>query len=101
MEQIISIQRGGNGQTWQDVTTSRSRNTVYTNSTAAPITVYIIATVSGGTTPYVTVNGTLLFYGATEASADYISPVSVLIPSGSTYNFNGGSVSSYTWYELR
>jgi len=90
----------GVGQTWQDVTGSRSTNTTYTNSTGKPIMVSV--TVDG-------TNAGVEFYvdGVKVGTTDVGSVGSLgmniiaLVPSGSTYEAtpNGGTLSS--WVELR
>ena len=90
----------GVGQTWQDVTGSRSTNTTYTNSTGKPIMVSV--TVDG-------TNAGVGFYvdGVKVGTTDVGSVGSlgmnliVLVPSGSTYRatLNGGSLKK--WVELR
>lgn len=85
----------GVGQTWQDVTSSRSANTIYTNTTGRSIFVVIfmnaqdaIAQVSSNGTNWVTV-------GRTGSSA---SSCSFVVPAGWRYR---STTSGYTWSELR
>lgn len=83
----------GIGQTWTDVTSSRSSGTTYTNSTGKPIMVSITGTLGSGTT--CTVGGvTIMSYGATNAPLFF----SFIVPNGKTYSV---SSSLSLWVELR
>ncbi len=84
----------GVGQTWQDVTSSRSANTNYTNSTGRPIMAIIFAEGNVGRKFYVdsvevaTING----------GSDSGSSMSVIIPNNSVYYVDG---TVPKWVELR
>ena len=98
---------GNNGQTWQDVSTSRTGNTTYTNSTGQAI--FIIA--GGHCQPSneyrLIINGTATGLGNSMGggmSGD--GTIAAIILSGQTYQVSasvsgyvGGS--SYRWWELR
>lgn len=90
----------GIGQTWQDVSASRTSGTTYTNTTASPIMAIIQGYNSGSTqvrnvlvdgVPIATIYGDL--GGANRSS------VSIVIPPGSTYSAVFGNLQS--WSELR
>lgn len=84
----------GIGQTLQNVTSSRSSGTTYTNSTSSPILVMV--TLSGGGTNY-TIGGVTMSGGQT-GSTGYTWTLTFVVPAGFTYSV-GGSISS--WAELR
>ena len=87
----------GVGQTWQNVTSSRTGNVTYTNSTNSPIMV----TITSGQGPGIYVNGVFIGSNATGTSDE--GTITFVVPSGSTYlaDFSsyGGSLSN--WAELR
>lgn len=84
----------GIGQTLQNVTSSRSSGTTYTNSTSSPILVMV--TLSGGGTNY-TIGGVTMSGGQT-GSTGYTWTLTFVVPAGFTYSV-GGSITS--WAELR
>lgn len=98
----------GIGQTWQNVTSSRSFGTTYTNSTGKPI----MAAVSSASGQYTSLAGiidgvTIQSSGGSWAAgaAGSQSTITLIIPNGSTYTFSqsvssAGSVAA-TWFELR
>ena len=87
----------GYGQTWQNVTASRSASTTYTNSTGKPIMVYVQGNGGGGLQVSLTVNGVALpvLSGATSLTA------SAIVPNGQTYSFSYNGSSIPIWTELR
>jgi hypothetical protein len=99
----IPAQGLGVGQSWTDVTASRSLNTTYTNSTGKSIFVIVgmemvndvydemIVTID-------TVVSTLGWYTGNGASAP---SGSFIVPNGSTYKVECGSRPIETWTELR
>lgn len=89
----------GVGQTWQNVTSSRSGNTTYTNTTGRPIalSIWIDGGNSGGNID-ITVNGVVVqrqryFSNVTESKSFF-----AIVPTGGTYRVSQGA--SY-WGELR
>jgi len=83
----------GSGQTWTNVTGSRSVGTTYTNSTGKAIAWFI--GMAGGYYAFVTIGGTS-FSGYSNIGGTWIIPV------GATYVVNaiqGGSIAQ--WMELR
>ena len=92
----------GVGQTWQDVSSSRSFGTTYTNNTGKPIAVSIDMGDSGGsgTQALFYVNSVLFatIYAKTNESRGYIN---VIIPNGITYNLTiqAGTATKH-WFEL-
>ena len=87
----------GYGQTWSDVTASRSVNTTYTNSTGKPILVLI--TNSSGAMQNLQVNG--VTYAIAAGSSSYNFPSSVIVPNGSTYKVSNSGGAPNQWSELR
>lgn len=94
----------GVGQTWQDVTSSRTSGVTYTNSTNRPIQVCVTFPDTGGTAiATVIVNGVTLFnatYDIGSGSATFAPQF--IVPSGQTYSCTAsGSASIQRWVELR
>ena len=79
----------GVNQTWQDVTSSRSSGTSYTNSTGKPIMVIMQG---GGGSMNISVGGVNILN-----SSNANSPATFIVPAGSTYSstLNAGS---FTWW---
>lgn len=92
---VLNDRAFGIGQTWQDVTSSRSAGVTYTNSTGKPIQVAINANVN---------IGSFVANGVTIPIDDYnfYSQHFYIIPNGHTYRLNlGTSGSLLSWAELR
>ena len=91
----------GIGQTWQDVKTSRAIGTTYTNSTAKPIMVSIVASMNTGVINTLSVDGVLVGYESIGVIGNGTT-MTATVPPGSTYVFNnsGGTTIQY-WSELR
>ena len=93
----------GVGQTWQNMTSSRTAGTTYTNSTDKPIQV-IASFQSSNQTNYVqgTING-LTVYGSVTTSSSHWGTISFIVPPGNTYSATmaGGSITATNWIELR
>ena len=88
----------GVGQTWQDVTGSRTSGVAYTNSTGRPIQVTVNVNDSGGGAWNFVLNGTTLSWDDMGGSTDFASFV---IPNGNTYQVNRGAHTIAKWMELR
>jgi len=92
----------GVDQTWQDVTSSRSSGTTYTNTTGKPIMVNILSGTAGNTTvsATATVGGTTftLIYDNTPSTARGTG--SFIVPVGATYSV-ACSRGIDGWHELR
>ena len=89
----------GVGQTWQDVTSSRSFGITYTNNTGRPIQVAV--TSGGGSSNFrAYINGIEIIRNYSNYNTS--SPqhgITLIIPNGSTYSFTGGQLQ--IWAELR
>jgi hypothetical protein len=92
----------GVNQTWQDLTSSRSLGTTYTNNTGRPIMVSVNtnSTVNTITTTTLTING--LAVASNGSQGGNLNGVTAIVPNGNTYSCSGGSGSSLnSWFELR
>lgn len=84
----------GVGQTWQDVTASRSVGVAYTNSTGKPIYLYVRMSL-GAYDLQLTINGTIYFNMSNNNGR---GSVQAIVPNGSTYAITGAF---NVWNELR
>jgi hypothetical protein len=91
----------GLGQTFTNVTGSRSAGTTFTNSTAKPIVVYVMA-VTTAANGYVTaqINSIVVCLSAQALNASSVG-LSIVVPPGATYVVTVGSATISTWYEYR
>jgi len=86
----------GVGQTWQDVTSSRVKNTTYTNSTGKPIQVFIIFDPLSANS-VLTINGSAFPINETTMAI-----VSFIVPNSNTYKLSDWGIYYTTkWIELR
>jgi hypothetical protein len=91
----------GVGQSWQDVTGSRSSGSTYTNSTGRTICISVSAGTSGNdATVQIYVNGNSIAYTASRAPYDQDAWASAIIPNGATYRADAGN-GLRSWWELR
>lgn len=89
----------GVGQTWQNVTALRAKNTTYTNNSSKPVQVLI--TVNGGVSSSgntIVVNGVII--SSFDVHTNMTSPFSFIVPSGHTYRINVSSTIE-SWAELK
>jgi len=91
------------GQTWQVLTSSRSLNTTYTNTTGRPIGVCVsFYTVNQSIEFNMVVNGATCMDGGQNGGSVVRQSQSIIVPSGATYIMvYGGSYSTFLWSELR
>ncbi len=88
----------GWGQTWQDVTASRSLGVTYTNNTGRPIRVDIdLNGTNGGQAYSFIVDGKTVL---SNSGFGFTQGGNMLVPNGSTYSLTS-SVSVKKWHELR
>lgn len=91
----------GYGQTWQDVTASRSSGVTYTNTTGKPIKIRVNTGLSGtDATVALYINWQLNGMMSIRAPYDQDATISEIIPSGATYMFASGHPIRSVW-ELR
>lgn len=85
----------GVGQTWQNVTGSRSFGTTYTNTTGRPIQIFVGGDLSGST---ITIGGVSMAFQDYNGGAF----LNHIIPAGQTYSVSiGGAGTDKVWAELR
>lgn len=91
----------GVGQTWQNMTSSRSKSVTYTNSTGKPISVSVNVNTTTNTLVNLVlkINGMHVYSNNTQGVNATQFGVSGIVTSGSTYEINSsGTIAS--WYEL-
>jgi hypothetical protein len=93
----------GVGQTWTNVTSSRSLTTVYTNSTGKPIMVTVTNSVSSSNALVirVTLNGVSSDMGAGYNGAAGAPSLCIIVPNGATYSLIYSFWPFGYWFELR
>jgi hypothetical protein len=95
----------GIGQTWQNVTASRSTGTTYTNSTGKPICFMMTLVSSAVSNDYVelTIGGTTIFFiAAVVVSGVVFGQNMAIIPPGATYSYTSARGNTgKSVYELR
>lgn len=93
----------GYGQTWQNLTASRTATTTYYNTTGKPI--FVVACLSdsvGQNIANATVNGLNFIYGAASVAAGFGAAVSFVVPPGASYSVTIANFSAVaSWRELR
>jgi hypothetical protein len=104
-EALTAMSSLGYGQTWQNVTGSRSAVTAYYNTTGKPITVAVSGTSSGAGTTYIvaTVQGVQINGSGSHASYIVEESITFVVPINSEYSVttNIGTLSITKWAELR
>lgn len=89
----------GVGQSWSDVTSSRSSNTTYTNTTGKPIQIMVLTPSWNNAGSFdLLVDGVPVVSIGNQDGYNQSKPTSVLISNGSTYRVNGNF---QKWSELR
>ncbi|MBI6628315.1 pyocin knob domain-containing protein [Pontibaca salina] len=89
----------GVGQSWQDVTASRSVDTDYVNTTGRTIVVSVIRGVPSSGSLKILVNGfRVTEIGRTSGSGGMTFPVRAEVPPGDTYRVEGSNINA--WAEL-
>lgn len=102
----VTVNSVGVGQTWQDVTSSRTSGTTYTNSTGKPIMVNVYNNAPDATYSIAAyVGGLLVGYSQGSAGGDSrrAGTVSFIVPTGTTYvvSYSVYGFSAIKWVELR
>ena len=90
----------GVGQTWQDVSASRTRNTAYRNTTGRAIQVLVRGS-SGGTMQVSSNGSTWVTLGGLGVPGAFESEYNPVIPDQHYYRVNGGGFEPSSWVELR
>lgn len=91
----------GVGQTWQNVTPSRTNGITYTNSTGKQIQLSISGYFSNGGYSFY-INGIKQDSITSGSSTYFVFKINQIIPNGSTYSLSLSGTESYrTWFELR
>ncbi len=88
----------GDGQSWQDVTASRSAGVTYTNTSGRPKFVSVFAA-NGAATRGLHVGGLLVAQLTPISSGTLSSTVYAIVPNGVSYSLTAGASIS-TWMEL-
>ena len=90
----------GYGQTWQDVTASRSLTTTFTNTTGKPIFVMILIDIAVSTTASFIINGATKWQQFAQSLASRSTALGI-VPPGGTYSIINGTLVANGWNELR
>lgn len=91
----------GVGQTWQNLTSSRSSGTIYSNNTPRPISIKVSSNyTSSSNTLYLYVNEIEVQQIRQDADGGVNAWADLIVPSGSTYRINSSNGFS-NWSELR
>lgn len=100
---VWSIGIGGTGQTWQNVTGSRSLGTTYTNSTGKPICVIVSLSQNNSGIGHQVYVGSISYNAGQNNSTGGITTSSyTIVPNGITYSVAAQAGESIgTWVELR
>ena len=90
------------GQTWTDVTGSRSQGVTYYNTTGKTIQVQGNFGCNGGGQGYIYINGTLISHWAAQFNGcgGYSVNMPVLVPPGASYQLANMGGGNQGWYEL-
>jgi hypothetical protein len=94
----------GDGQTWQNMTSSRAIGTTYTNSTGKPIVVNINTTQADFNTTAIVANisGVSFAIGRdANSGGGHYACGNVIVPVGATYSITLTAGGLDTWHELR
>lgn len=91
----------GVGQSWQNLTASRSSGSTYTNTTGKPITVIVSVrdvNIFSGVLVYV---GGVVIIDVDDVGAQGTTPYTFVVPNGMSYSVNVNSNTIRRWTELR
>jgi hypothetical protein len=91
----------GIGQTRQNVTTSRTVNTLYTNSTGRPIGIAIRLTLPDNASITLSAGGVAIIQYENKTGASVVYSISEIILVGETYSIQSTTGTLVTWYEIR
>jgi hypothetical protein len=98
----VKLGLGITGETWHDVTGSRSQGVTYTNSNAYPIQVSGNFGCNGGGQGYIYIDGVLISLWAAQFNGcgGYSVNMPCIVPAGSTYQLANMGGGARGWYEL-
>lgn len=92
----------GDGQTWQNLTSTRIAGTVYTNTTGRPIVVSCYANAAPSNYVDLIVSGVVVAKNVVNnATSGANSTVTAVVPPGATYTITSSSSPISLWSELR
>ena len=92
----------GRAQSWSDMTSSRAKDTTYTNSTGQPIYISIICASGTGGDVRIQVGAVNPPNAIYTNSSNGRSHVSAIVPNGHTYRLNtAGAGAPLSWMEVR
>lgn len=98
--QAISYASLGYGQTWQDVSGSRSGATTYYNTTGRPISVSVFSGSAASAQLSLVIAGLTVQTSGVTATAAIVA-VSGIVPPGNSYSVTVSAGSISKWFELR
>jgi hypothetical protein len=90
----------GVGQTWQNVKTTRAADTIFTNSTGAPIMVALSFYLSHDRNVSVYINNLMILSSGSPADDSYHN-LTFIVPNNSTYKVTTNGWGLDVWTELR
>jgi hypothetical protein len=94
----------GWGQSWTDVSGSRSLGSTYTNSTGKPIQLGAVWNIYGSSSIVLTISGVIVGKGSESGNDTGSINFTHIVPNGATYGFSiasGSGASLDYWAELR
>ena len=100
----INLPLLGVDQTWQDVKSSRSSGTTYTNNTGKPIQVWLALNDTYNAGFSLIIGGVTIFSLNYDIPPNGFYPISFIVPIGNTYKVTwagGTSTQLVSWVELR
>ena len=97
---IPSASGVGVGQTWQNVKTTRAADTIFTNSTGAPIMVALSFYLSHDRNVSVYINNLMILSSGSPADDSYHN-LTFIVPNNSTYKVTTNGWGLDVWTELR
>lgn len=100
-EAMTSLQSLGNGQTWQNMTGSRSAATTYYNTTSRPISVCVTSNAATTIDFILTVGGVQADRHAYASASNGVISVRGIVPPGASYALTANSGTVNHWSELR
>tara|TARA_X000001382_G_scaffold28488_1_gene18158 strand:+ start:808 stop:1494 length:687 start_codon:yes stop_codon:yes gene_type:complete len=103
--EVVADYALGVGQTWQNLTTSRSFNVIYQNTTGRPIAVNVTGGPAGNSTMIFQVSSNSNMSGFVQLGGQFDNDgqtsFNAIIPDNQYYRVAVGSAGLYAWAELR